>query len=256
MAKSPTEHRFASFDGTQLAWYELGPEGGGGRPLILLHGLFSNARTNWLKFGTAEALAGAGHRCLMLDFRAHGQSEAPTDAAAYPENVLAKDALAFIERLDLEDYDLAGFSLGGRTAAHAVIGGAAPRRLAICGMGLAGITDQAEGTSWFLDMIEGLGTHAKGSDEHFAELFMKTNEVDPLAASHLLRAQHDADSDALAAIEIPTAIICGREDHYFADAEALARHMPAAELRAIAGTHMSSVTKPELAAELIAFLAA
>ena len=38
-----TTERFATFDGIELAFHRLGQ----GRPVVLLHGLFSDARTNW-----------------------------------------------------------------------------------------------------------------------------------------------------------------------------------------------------------------
>ena len=248
---SVTMRKFESFDGTELAWHEAGPEDG--RPLLLLHGLFSNAHTNWMKFGTADALTAAGLRLYMLDFRAHGESASPKDAAAYPANVLARDVGAWAAHLGLADFDLAGFSLGGRTAVHAVIGGLRPGKLAVCGMGLAGITDQQAGTDWFLDMIDRLGAHERGSDEYFAQQFMKTGKVDPVAAAHLLRAQVDADPAAVAAIDTPTRVICGAEDRYRADAEALADRMANAAFVEIPGTHMSSVTKPDLGQALAAW---
>ena len=52
----PRSERFASFDGTELAVHRLG----GGRPVLLLHGLFSDAQTNWIRFGHAQRLADAG----------------------------------------------------------------------------------------------------------------------------------------------------------------------------------------------------
>lgn len=248
-----TKRQFASFDGTELAWHETGPADG--RPLLLLHGLFSNAHTNWMKFGTAKRLTAAGLRLYMLDFRAHGESASPKDAAAYPPNVLARDVEAWAAHLDLTDFDLAGFSLGGRTAVHGVIGGLRPAKLAVCGMGLAGITDQQSGTDWFLDMIDRLGSHARGSDEYFAQQFMKTGKVDPAAASHLLRAQIDADPDDVAAVTISTRVICGAEDRYREDAESLAGKMANAEFIEIPGTHMSSVTKPDLGEALSGWFA-
>ena len=42
-------HHFTAPDGTKLAWHELGE----GPPVLLLHGLFSDARTNWIRFGRA-----------------------------------------------------------------------------------------------------------------------------------------------------------------------------------------------------------
>ena len=49
----------------RLAWREAGK----GRPVILLHGLFSDAQMNWIKFGHAEKIAVAGFRVIMPDLR-------------------------------------------------------------------------------------------------------------------------------------------------------------------------------------------
>ena len=119
MSLQTRDRDFESFDGVRMAWTEAGPEDG--RPLVLLHGLFSNANVNWLKFGTAARIADAGLRVIMPDFRGHGKSAAPTDAAAYPADVLADDVLALIDHLGLTDYDLGGYSLGGRQTLRAVI---------------------------------------------------------------------------------------------------------------------------------------
>ncbi|MEO0501152.1 MAG: alpha/beta hydrolase [Pseudomonadota bacterium] len=246
--------RFDASDGVSLAWHETGPADG--RPLLLLHGLFSNARMNWVKFGTADRLAAAGHRVKMLDFRAHGDSAAPTDPALYPKDVMIRDVLEWIAHIGVDDYDLAGFSLGGRGAALTVLAGATPRRLAVCGMGLKGLVDQARGTAWFIDVVRNAGRHDKGSEEYFAVQFMKTNGVDPAAVVPLLQAQTDATPDAIAAIDIPTLVLCGAEDQYNAEARKLAELMPTARFADMPGTHMSCVTKPELGERLAAFLAA
>ena len=108
---------FPGFDGAPLALRRLGE----GRPVVLLHGLFSSAEINWLKFGTAARLAEAGFCCLMPDLRAHGASAAPHDPAAYPADVLARDAEALVAHLGRDVFDLVGFSLGARTAARSVM---------------------------------------------------------------------------------------------------------------------------------------
>lgn len=252
MPGPPTEHCFVSFDGTRIAWTELGE----GRPLILLHGLFSNANMNWVKFGTASRLAAAGIRVIMPDFRGHGKSAAPNDAAAYPPDVLASDTLALVAHLALTDYDLAGYSLGGRQTLRSVVRGARPRRIAVAGMGLKGIVDPGPGTRWFLDVIEHAGSHAAGSEEYFAVQFMKTNKVDPDAAAHVLGAQVDTSLAEVEAIETPALVLCGAEDQYNAEARRLAAMLPHAAWRELPGTHMSSVSKPELGIALAAFFAA
>ena len=127
-----TTERFASFDGNELALHRLGA----GRPVVLLHGLFSDAQTNWIRFGHAQRLADAGFEAIMPDLRAHGQSARPRDPAAYPEDVLVRDAQALVALLALQDYDLGGFSLGARTAVRGVLAGLTPRRLVLGGMGL------------------------------------------------------------------------------------------------------------------------
>ena len=128
MASTPaTTSRFAASDGVDLAWHELGE----GRPVVLFHGLFSDAETNWIKFGHAALLAGQGFRVIMPDLRGHGESARPHDPSAYPPDILAEDGLALIDHLALEDYDLGGYSLGGRTCVRMVVRGARPRRLSL-----------------------------------------------------------------------------------------------------------------------------
>jgi pimeloyl-ACP methyl ester carboxylesterase len=131
-----TLERFASFDGTQLAVHTLGE----GRPVVLLHGLFSSAQMNWIKWGHAARLAAAGFRAIMLDFRVHGESDAPRDPNAYPTGVLVRDVAALAEHFALEPggFDLVGFSLGARTTVRMLAYGAAPYRVILSGMGSDG----------------------------------------------------------------------------------------------------------------------
>ena len=101
----------AGHGGARLAVHRLGA----GRPVVLLHGLFSSGEMNWRRYGAATEIASAGYRVIMPDFRAHGHSAAPHDAAAYPPDVLAMDIEALIAQLGLTDFDIAGYSMGART---------------------------------------------------------------------------------------------------------------------------------------------
>src|SRR3954468_9934137 len=130
-----TTHFFEASDGARLAWHEVGE----GRPVVLLHGLFSNAETNWIKFGHSALIAARGFRVIMPDLRAHGRSAAPHDPGCYPPDILARDGLELIAHLALGDFDLGGYSLGARTSVRMVIEGARPRRLVVSGMGLRGL---------------------------------------------------------------------------------------------------------------------
>ena len=138
MADSPTDPQyFESFDGARIAWRELGE----GRPAVLIHGYFSTAEVNWLKYGHAAKLAARGFRVIMPDLRAHGDSDRPHDPAAYVPDILTGDGHALIAHLGLTDYDLGGYSLGARTTVRMLANGAAPRRVVLSGMGLAGIVE-------------------------------------------------------------------------------------------------------------------
>ncbi|MGZ8997341.1 MAG: alpha/beta fold hydrolase [Allosphingosinicella sp.] len=254
MASSPpvASNRFAAPDGIELTWHELGE----GRPVLLLHGLFSDAQTNWIKFGHAAELAGRGFRVIMPDLRAHGHSARSHDSSAYPPDVLAQDGLALIAHLGLEDYDLGGYSLGARTAVRMVVLGARPRRLVVSGMGLSGLLETDDRAGHFRQILTGLGTHERGSPEWLAEAFLKTTGGDPKALLPLLGSFVDSSEAELGAIGISTLVIQGAEDNDNGSAEDLARLIPEARFVEIPGNHMSAVTKPELGRAMADFLAA
>lgn len=245
-----TTTRIRSFDGTGLAVHETGQ----GRPLLLLHGLFSNAETNWIKFGHAARLADAGFRVIMPDLRAHGHSGAPHDPAAYPHDVLVDDALSLIETLGLDDFDLGGFSLGARTTAKLLASGVVPRRAIMAGMGWEGLTVWGRRRDFFVTAIDRRNEVKRGDPHYMAVAFMKTQGIDPVAARLLLDSFGEVDTGALVACDLPMLIVCGADDQDNGSAPELARRLARATYREIKGTHMSSVLEPSLAHEMVAFL--
>lgn len=253
MANSPIEPQvFESFDGTRLAWRELGV----GHPAVLIHGFFSTATINWIKYGHAAALAEAGFRVIMPDLRGHGSSATSHDAASYPHDVLMRDGFALIERLGLGDYDLVGYSLGGRTAVRMLAEGATPRRVVLSGMGFAGIVDTAGRGAYFHNVLTNLGSFARGTAEWMTEAFLKTTGGDPVALLRILDTFVDTPREALTAISQPTLVVNGEDDHDNGSGEELAAALRDGRYRAIPGNHMSAVTKPELGAAIVDFLTA
>ncbi len=241
---------FASFDGVKLKIHEAGE----GRLLVLLHGLFSNAQTNWIKYGHAQILAEGGYRVIMPDLRAHGESEAPHDPAAYPENVLVKDVLALIEYLDEADFDLGGFSLGARTCAKVLAAGVEPRRAILAGMGLQGLSGWAKRRDFFFEAIDGRDTVKRGDPHWLVVQFMKSQNIDPVAARLLLRTFSDMSDTHIASIAVETGVICGREDRDNGSPQELAALLPDSRLIDIPGTHMGSVTNKDLGQAMADFL--
>ena len=223
---------FSSFDDVLLRIHEIGE----GRPVILLHGLFSNAHTNWIKFGHADALAEGGFRVIMPDLRAHGESAAPHDPDAYPQDVLVKDIRALIAFLELSDFDLGGFSLGARTTAKLLATGTRPRKAILSGMGLQGLAGWARRRDFFFAAIDSRDSAERGDPHWLAIQFMKSQNIDPVAARLLLGTFSDSEDDDNGDPEELAAILLN------------GRHV------AVPGTHMSSVTKPELGQEMVRFL--
>jgi pimeloyl-ACP methyl ester carboxylesterase len=248
-------HSFRGHDGVALAYREIGD----GRPLVLIHGYVSNAVVNWIKYGHATALADRGHRVVLPDLRGHGDSAHPHQAAAWPRDVLAADGFALLEHLGLDPagagYDLAGYSLGGRTVVRMLVGGARPRRAVVCGMALAGILDATSRSEKFRQVWTGLGTHAPRSPAWLAEAFARTTGAAPEAMLALLHSISDTTPSELAAIEVETLIVLGAEDDDNGSGPDLAAALPVGSFRQVPGNHMSAVTKPELATAIGDFLA-
>ncbi len=244
-------HRWTASDGVELAFHELGE----GRPVILLHGLFSSAEMNWIKFGHADQIAQKRFRVIMPDLRAHGASASPHDAACYPPGILARDVRELVEHLGLEDFDLGGFSLGARTTVEAVGEGMRPGKAVLAGMGLEGLKNWARRKRFFLRAIDEFDTAARGNPVWLSIQFMKTMKVDLVAAAHLLNSFVDADDGWVEAFTMPTLVVCGSEDQDNGSPEELAAALPNGTFAQVPGTHMSSVTKPEFGEAIARFLA-
>lgn len=233
---------FEARDGIRLAWREMGD----GRAIVMIHGYFSEADTNWIRYGHAALLAEAGFRVIMPDLRAHGLSDKPHDAEYYPKDVLAEDQFALIEHLGLTDFDLGGYSLGGRTVARMLAKGCRPRRVVISGMGLEGLSDTGKRAGHFRHVLENLGHHERGSPAFMAEAFLKTTGGDPMALLRILDTFVDTPIETLEAFDLPIAVICGAEDNDNGSAKSLAEILPQGRLITVPGNHMSAVIKPEL----------
>ena len=101
----------AKFDrsGVGLHYLQWRPETESRPPILLLHGLSSNA-----SFWGRLAAHLPGRRLIALDQRAHGLSAAPD--TGYEPATLAADAATLVEKLGLERLVVAGHSWGATIA--------------------------------------------------------------------------------------------------------------------------------------------
>ena len=243
---------WTSSDGVQLAYHEVGD----GRPVVLLHGLFSDANVNWIKFGQAERIAARGFRVIKPDLRAPGLSGTPHGAEHSPRGILARDVRELVALLGLTEFDLGGFSLGARTTVEAVGEGMRPRKAVLGGAGLEGLRNWKRRKTFFVDAIAMFDKVQRGDPHWLSIQFMKSQKIDRVAAGLLLESFEDAFMDWLQAFTMPTLVVCGSEDDDNGSAEELANVLPNAVFAEVPGTHMSSVTKPEFGEAIANFLSA
>jgi len=86
---------------------------GSGQPVVLIHG-YPLSGASWEKQTTA--LLAAGHRVITYDRRGFGKSSQP--ASGYNYNTFAEDLHKLVTQLELHDFALAGFSMGGGEVAR------------------------------------------------------------------------------------------------------------------------------------------
>ena len=86
---------------------------GAGKPVVLIHG-YPLSGASWEK--QTAALLAAGHRVITYDRRGFGRSSQP--ATGYDYDTFAEDLHKLVTKLDLRDFALAGFSMGGGEVAR------------------------------------------------------------------------------------------------------------------------------------------
>src|ERR1700722_8722645 len=217
--------RFAGHDGAELAYREAGS----GRPLILLHG-FMGTGSYWLDQGPGGALAEQGVRLVLPDFRGHGKSARSHDPQDYPPDVLADDGLALIEHLGLGagQYDLGGYSLGGRIVLRMLARGAAPGRAVVAGQGLAKVSGPQGGGAnerGLTALVDGVALDPGSPAAQIAH-WARQAGADPRALLYALGSLVPTPEDDLRRIATPTLVVIGDRDER-SDADELAALLPA-----------------------------
>jgi non-heme chloroperoxidase len=86
---------------------------GSGDPVVLIHG-YPLSGASWEK--QVPALLAAGHRVITYDRRGFGKSSQP--AADYNYDTFAEDLRKLVTKLNLRDFALVGFSMGGGEVAR------------------------------------------------------------------------------------------------------------------------------------------
>ena len=103
------EHRYVNANGLRTHVALAGPEDG--EPVVMVHGWPQHW---WIWRGVVQRLAAEGYRCICIDLRGHGWTDAPRDG--YEKEQFATDVLAALDELGIERFKLIGHDWGGFTS--------------------------------------------------------------------------------------------------------------------------------------------
>ncbi len=261
------EHRFVSARGLRLHSLDYG---GGGRPIVLVHGVGGTA---WIWHRVAPALAAVG-RPIAVDLRGFGLSQRAA-AHGYSTEDQVLDLVAVADALGLEELDLVGFSWGALVALSFAARDARVRRLALVDMPPSSPLGETDvnplpyaSTSW-AEAVEGERRIApRATEEMLAEtaalLTLPTAEggfvraIDPFFLERW-PFRSDDHWEALRGLDRPLLVVRAEQSPGLSvdDAARMVAESPDGRLVTIADCgHLVPVERPaELADTLCAFLA-
>jgi len=239
---------FASFDGLKLHYEDRGD----GPPTLLLHGFAANSILNWEQPGVMGALLDAGRRVIALDARGHGLSEKPYNPAAYANDAMAVDVSALADEIEVDLFDVVGYSMGARTAMAVTSRDPRVRAGVFGGVGAAFAQRPVSFRTSVAEALE------RGeSDDPLARDFRRFAEAtgaDLKALAAIQRGGSSLASVDLSAIKVPVLFVTGTGDDLVGDPQPLANRVLNAQVVRCPGDHLSAVNTPEFIQAVVDFL--
>jgi len=248
-----------------------------GTPVVLLHG-FTGTGEFWLP--VAHRLP--RRRCIFPDLPGHGGTDAPVPPHEWRLDRAADEVVNLLDRLGVERFALAGYSMGGRLALALALrhpGRVAALVLVGASPGIAPAADRearAKADAALADAIERDGIEAFSRAWEANPLFasqatmdeslrasMRAQRLsqDPARLAAALRAFGPGEQppldDALGAIDLPVLVMAGELDTKFRGiATGMAARIPGAAVRIVPGAgHAVPLERAEAcAAEIENFL--
>jgi pimeloyl-ACP methyl ester carboxylesterase len=238
---------YVEHDGARI-WYSTY---GAGSAVILLHGGLGHSG-NWGY--QVPALIRGGYRAVLIDSRGHGRST--RDERPYSYELMASDALAVMDALQLSKTTVVGWSDGACTAL--ILAATYPARIAgvfffACNMDPSGVKPFESSPT--LDRC--FTRHRKD----YAELSATPENFNDFVedVGLMQRTQPNYSADDLAKIRARVAIVHSEHDEFIKreHAEYLARSIPRAEFILLNGvSHFAPLQRPErFNGAMLAFIA-
>ncbi|MGH2788943.1 MAG: alpha/beta fold hydrolase [Actinomycetota bacterium] len=107
-----------NYDGHRISYEQKGRrEGAAERPVVLIHGLLFSRKHH---YGLAAVLAERGNRVILVDLLGHGESDRPAHSRFYSMEIFARQVIALLDHLGIQEAVVGGTSLGANVALEAV----------------------------------------------------------------------------------------------------------------------------------------
>lgn len=259
------EPRSVTYEGRRVSFREYD---GGGKPIVLTHGLLMDGR---MFAKLAPTLAAHGHRVITVDVLGHGAADQPHDMTEYSMPQFGADVVAVLDHLGIDRAVIGGTSLGANIALEVAV--VAPERVRALviempvlehGLAAAGATFVPLALALRLN-LPGMRLMAALTRKIPRSLFMIDLMLDfvrrdPRASAAVLDGitfGRVAPPRALRRrIPHPTLVIGHRGDriHPFSDADTMARELPRARLVQAKSIAEWRLKPARLDAELLRFL--
>jgi len=241
-------------NGVEIAFEVIGQ----GEPILLIHGFASNGNVNWRDTGWVKILEQAGRSIILIDNRGHGQSQKLYDVKDYGAPLMADDAVALLDHLDLGQVDIMGYSMGARISAFMTINHRSyVKRAVFAGLGI--------------NMVKGVGNPEPVAQALEAEnieditntgarmfrLFAEQTKSDLKALAACMRSSRQKiTGEQLGTIGAPVLVAVGTDDTIAGSASELSNLIPGARVLDIPGRdHMKAVGDKVYKQGVVDFLA-
>ena len=163
-----------------------------------------------------------------------------------------------LDLLNVESYDLVGYSMGAMIAVHAAARDARVRKLVLSGNG-AYLLERAKADGVFLsvEIADALSTDDPARITDHAGAFLRkvadASQADRLALSALARSTFERLP--VDAVSVPTLVLVGDADLFAWGAERLTDAIAGARLELVPGDHISTLHNVRYATSVLGFLA-
>ncbi len=220
--------KYFDHNGMRFAYREDGANGALAETILLIHGFASSSVVNWVSPGWFRTLVEAGYHVVAIDNRGHGFSDKPHDKELYYPAMMAADAAALLDHLNIKKAHVMGYSMGARISAFLALD--FPEKvhsLVFGGLGIGMVTGAGDwepiGEALLADDPDSV-THPRG--QMFRKFADQTKSDRFALAACVITSKELVTAQAIGSIEQPTLVAVGTKDDIAGDPHALADLLP------------------------------